>query len=239
MPVALTYDAYVAELQVLAQFNPSDPNFTANLPSALNYAEDRINRELDLLNTIASNSSLALTAGTRSLDITDANINVLEKLNVITPYTQADPDLGTRNPCTFVTQEFLDWTYGSNSVTGVPVNWTRQSDHILLFGPFPDQAYTVELVGTVWQQSLSAGSGTQTTWISSYVPELLLAASMISMSGSMRNFGSQADDPRLSQSWETQYQTLMKSAQVEDARRKFKSQGWTSDLPEPTTTPRT
>lgn len=239
MPVALTYTAYLAELQALTQFNPDDPFFTQNQISALNYAEDRINRELDLLNTVASNSSLALTAGTRSLDITAANVNVLQKVNIITPATTTNPETGTRNPCVFVAEDWLDLVYGSNANEGMPINWTRLNDHVLLFGPFPDANYTVELVGTVWQQSLSIGDGSQTTWISSYLPELLLSASMVFMSGAMKNFGSQADDPRMSQSWETQTQELMKSSQTEDARRKFQSQGYTSDIPQPTAAPRT
>lgn len=233
MPTALTYTTYVNELQTLAQFNADDLDFTTNLPSAINYAEDRINRELDLLNTVASNSSLKLTANSRQLDITTANINVLEKVNIITPATVVNPELGTRNPCTFYSEEFLDWTYGSSSNPGVPIAYNRLNDHTLLFGPFPDATYTVELVGTVWQTPLSADN--PTTWISTYVPELLLAASMIWMSGFMRNFGSQADDPKMAQSWETQYQELVKSAGIEDARRRFKSAGWTSDLPDPLT----
>ena len=237
MPTALTYDSYVAELQVLAQFNSGDPNFTANLPSAISYAEDRINRELDLLNTIASNSSLALSAGSRSLDITEANINVLERLNIVTPASQTSPDNGTRNCCLPVSQDFLDLVFGSNAQKGLPIYFNRQNDHILLFGPAPDQDYTVELVGTIWQTPLSATNAT--TWISTFVPDLLIAASMIFMSGFMRNFGSQSDDPRMAQSWETQFGLLIKSAQVEDARRKFKSSGWTSDIPNPINPPRT
>lgn len=237
MPTALTYTSYVAEMQVLTQFNNNDPAFIQNLPSAISYAEDRINRELDLLSAVASNSSLALTAGTRTLDISAANINVLERLNIITPFSQTNPELGTRNPCVPVTEDYLDLVYGSAATQGLPTNFIRQTDKIVLFGPFPDQNYTVELVGTVWQLPLS--SSNPTTWIATYIPDLMIAASMIFMTGFMKNFGAQSDDPRSAQSWESQYDLLMKSAATEDARRKFKSAGWTADIPNPLNQPRT
>ena len=96
-------------------------------------------------------------------------------------------------------------------------------------GPWPDAAYTLEIVGTYWPVGLSAGN--QTTWISTYLPDLLLAGAMIQMSGYVKNFGAQADDPKMSMSWETQFVTLRDSAGVEDARRKFAATGWSTDLP--------
>jgi hypothetical protein len=59
-----------------------------------------------------------------------------------------------------------------------------------------------------------------------------MAASMVFASGYMRNFGSQADDPRMSQSWESQYQLLKASAQTEQARQRFESWGWSSGNPQ-------
>jgi hypothetical protein len=235
-PNALTYSDYVSELAVLAKYNPTDPNFVQNLPSALNYAEDRINRELNLLTTIASNSSLTLATPSRVLDITAANINVLTAVNIITPATQTDPELGTRNRCTPVTEDYLNAVYNSAATTARPTEFTRFNDHILHFGPFPDQNYTVELIGTVWLDSLfnaPPNDGTQTTWISTYIPDLLLVGSMVWMSGYKMNFGALGDSPQQAMSWETQFQLLKASAQVEDARRKYQSEGWTSQLPEP------
>ena len=71
-----------------------------------------------------------------------------------------------------------------------------------------------------------------TTILTTYVPDLFMAASMVFASGYMRNFGSQADDPRMSQSWENQYQLLKASAQTELARQRFESWGWSSGSPQ-------
>ena len=60
---------------------------------------------------------------------------------------------------------------------------------------------------------------------------------MVFVSGYMRDFGSQADNQQMSVSWEQQYQTLFKSASVEQARAKFESEAWTSQQPSPIATP--
>lgn len=233
----LTYSTYLSEMLVLCQFNADDPNFTTNLPNAITYAEDRINRELNLLSTVVSNSSLALTPGSRRLDFTTAAINVLQDVNVITPAGTTNPDLGTRNPATVVDKAYLNTVYSGPTNLGLPVNFALQDDHTLLFGPFPDAAYTVELIGTMRPVSLSADN--PTTWIATNLPDLFIAASMIWMSGFMRNFGSQSDNPQQAVSWETQYVTLRDSAAVEDARRKFQATGWNSELPNAYNPPRT
>jgi hypothetical protein len=237
MPTALTYSSFVNQIQVLTEFNAADPNFTAALPGAISYAEDRINRELNLLTTVASNSSLHLTAGSRQLAFSTANVNVLKQVNVITPYTTTNPELGTRNPVTPVDESFLDLVYGSAANPGVPANFAMLDNKTLLFGPFPDQNYTVELVGTIWMTPLSTNN--TTTWISTYLPDLMTAAAMIYMTGFMRNFGAQSDDPQMGLSWEAQYSSLRDSASVEEQRRKFQSAGWTSSMPSPATPPRT
>lgn len=237
--MSYTYATYVAELALLANYPPTDPNFVANLPTCLDYAQNRINRELNLLNTVSTNSSLATTASSRVLSLASINANVLENVNIVTPAGTTNPEHGTRNPLVVMNKAWLDWTYGSNSVLAVPSYFAMLDNQTILFGPWPDQAYTVEIVGTYWPVGLSAANPNGSTWISTYIPDLLMAASMIQISGFKMNFGAQADDPAQAQSWETQYATLKNSAGVEDARRKFYSTGWSSDLPTTLNPPRT
>ena len=56
----------------------------------------------------------------------------------------------------------------------------------------------------------------------------MVAAMMIFMSGYMRDFGSQADNPQQANSWESQYNNLFKSANLLELRKKFAGPGWTS-----------
>lgn len=229
--MSLTYAQYVAELELLAQFEPADPNFLANLPSCIDYATDRITRELNLLNTVTSNSTLTVTTGTRIVNLSTLNpiFNVLQDINVLTPFGTTNPDLGQRNPLTIQSRAFMNWTYGSSTGTGVPEYFAMVTDQSIMVAPYPDKNYNLEIVGTVRPTPLSPTNATN--WISLYLPDLFLAASMIFMAGMKMNYGQQSDNPQMALSWEDQYTKLRDSAGVEDAQRKYFSTGWSQDLP--------
>ena len=229
--MSLTYTTYQTELALLAQFNASDPNFLSNLPSCIDYATDRITRELNLLNTVTSNSTLQATTGTRivSLAALTPIFNVLYDINVLTPAGTTNPDNGLRNPLTIQSRAFLNATYGANVNQGTPKYFAMVTDQTIMVGPYPDADYNLEIIGTVRPTPISAG--TPTNWISTYLPDLFLAASMIQMSGFKMNYGAQADDPKMAMSWETQYISLRDSAAVEDAMRKYYATGWCAELP--------
>ena len=62
-------------------------------------------------------------------------------------------------------------------------------------------------------------------------------ASMIYISAYQRNFGRQSDDPQMAQSYEAQYNALLKGAAVEEARKKFEAAAWSSQSPAVVATP--
>ena len=78
---------------------------------------------------------------------------------------------------------------------------------------------TVEVIGRIRPTALSAGN--PTTYISQTYPDLLIAASMIFVSGYQKNYGAQQDNPQQAQSWENQYKMLLASAQSEEAARRM------------------
>ena len=100
----------------------------------------------------------------------------------------------------------------------------------VLVGPAPDAAYQVEVIGTVNPTPLSASN--PTTYLTLFLPDLFLAASMVFMTGFQKSFGAQADDPKFAMSWEQTYQTLFKSADLVDSRQRFAASSWTSAQPE-------
>lgn len=240
MVAGLTYSQYVTELATLAVVAEDNVDYLQNLPSAIDWAELAIYRDLDLLSTVSSLTG-ALTAGNRTLAIgATAGLVTLQQINVITPAGTTDPDAGTRNPCLPTTKERLDFEW--NSVTGAamptlfaPVNQTQTNNTTVYFGAWPDAGYTVEVIGTVRPASLS--SGNPTTWISMNAPDLFLAASLIFISGYQRNFGRQSDDPQMAVSWQQQYDKHLAAAIGEEARKKFQGPGWTSMSPTPVATP--
>lgn len=156
----LTYSTYVTQIAEMAVVDPADVNFQAILPAMINYAELRIYRDLDLMNTSVSihSPSIVLTAGNRNLSFPmtlpdgSGTIVVSEQLNLITPSGQTDPDSPTaqRVSLTPTTKEFLDVVYGSNLTgsRGQPQFYAAFNENLFFVGPVPDQQYYVEVVGT-------------------------------------------------------------------------------------------
>lgn len=235
MTTGLTYAQYKTQIATLAVVEETDPAFLEILPQMITYAENRMYRDLDFLFTSTSLTGYAIVPGSRAVTIPEGTLVVSEQINVLTPAGTVNPNLGTRNPLLPVTKEFLDAVYGNATSTGVPKYWCPFNDNLFLVGPYPDQQYYVEIIGTYRPASLS--SSNTTTFISLYLPDVFIMASMVYVSGYQRNFGRQSDDPAMAQSYESQYQTLLKGAAVEEARKKFEASGWTSQSPTPVATP--
>jgi len=229
MPLGLTYTTYKTQIATLAVVEETDPNFLITLPMAIDYAELRICRDLDFLFTSASNSSYACTPNNRQITIPQGTFVVTEQINIITPAGTVNPEQGTRNPLLPTTKEFLDAVYGSPTSAGVPKYYCAFNDNLFLVGPFPDQSYQVEIVGTTRPAPISALN--PTTFISSYLPDLFVMATMIYITGYQRNWGAQSGDPNMAQSYEQQYQLLLKGAAIEEARKKYEAAAWSSQSP--------
>jgi hypothetical protein len=118
---------------------------------------------------------------------------------------------------------------------GKPQYFVPFNETLFFVGPVPDQAYPVEVVGTYRPNSLSATN--LTTFISLYLPDVFIMASMIYISAYQRNFGRANDDPQMAITYESQYQALLKSAIVEEARKKFEASGWSSQATSAAATP--
>lgn len=239
MTTGLTYSTYKSQIATMAVVEETDPAFVTILPAMIVYAENRLYRDLDFLFTSTSVTGYSLTPGLRTLTIPEGTLVVSEQINVLTPVGQTNPDDGsvTRNPCLPTTKEFLDAVYGSNTSANraMPRYFVPFNDNVFLFGPVPDAAYGVEIIGTYRPASLSVS--TTETFISKYLPDLMIMASMIYVSAYQRNFGRANDDPQMAITYESQYNALLKSASVEEARKKFEASGWSSQAPAPVATP--
>ena len=238
----LTYSEYVTQLAELAVVPASDPDFQTILPQAIQHAELRIDRDLDFLSTVTSNVNLDVQVSSASLSpiivYPQGTFVTVQNVNVILPAGQTDPNLAgnTRQPLLPVTKEYLQYTWNSATNANVPTYFGMIDDHTLLLGPYPDRTYYFEIVGTIRPAPLSATN--PTTFISQYLPDLFLMASMVYVSGYQRNFsGATANDPQMPVNYEMQYQTLLKSAVVEEARKKFQSSAWASQSPTPLASP--
>jgi hypothetical protein len=234
------YATYVATLANMTGYGADDPNFVQILPSVINYAEGRIYREADFISTVIRDTG-TLTANSRNFTLPSnvGTFNVVRQMNAITP-ANADPSSGTRNPMTPVSTEVMDMLWPSDTAPSTPSiptmfamltqNNVEEQMTDVLVGPAPDDEYNVEVIGTVNPTPLSASN--PTTYLTLFLPDLFLAASMVFMTGFQKNFGAQSDDPKMAQSWESQYQVLFKSADLVDSRQRFAAASWTSAQPE-------
>ena len=236
---SLNYTTYVQQLSNLMVIPSTDANFQIFLPGCIDYAEGRIYRDLDPLYTQTTDASATVSSGNRNFNLPTSvgTFITCDNINIITP-AGTQSSAGTRVSLTPVSPEFMDLAYPSGqTVTGVPQYYAMRSNTLALLGPAPDAAYYTEVIGTQRPSQLS--SGNSSTFLTQYVPDLYIAASMVFAMGYMRDFGGQSDNPQASQSWENQYQILLKSAAIEQFRAAFESAGWTSNAPAPLATPRT
>lgn len=216
--MSLTYTQFQSQLLNLTNLS-NDANWSTELPAAIDYCEMRLYRELDLLVTVTRDTG-TLTSGSRNFTMPTRVGTFLEvnTINVVTP-VGTQPENGTRNSLQPVSMDYLDVAWPSATGATVPVYFARLSDTTVLLGPWPDQAYIAEVVGTIRPTPLSTTNAT--TWLSVYLPDLMIAGAMIHLSGYKANFGAQSDDPKMAQSWESQFQALIKSANTEEMKKRF------------------
>jgi len=237
-PNALTYNGWVTQVANLAVMQTTTVNdvvqgvdapFNALLPDALNYAELRIQRDLDLLQ-LFENNSYTLNASTNTLAVPVTDFVTIQTIQI------------NGLPLLPVANEFIQNVYTSAGQTGAPQYFAIQggdnatygnTSTIILFGPTADQNYPVYIRGTARLPSLytyanQAQASTSTTFISTWLPDLLIQASLIFISQFQRNFVPTANDPQMPGSYEYQYQQLLRGAQAEEGRKKFAASGWTS-----------
>ena len=218
----MDYNSYVASLSNLMATDPTTPEFQIFLPDCIAYAEKRIYRELDVVDTIWT-SSTTCTPGTRVVIPPPALYGSYITLVNICVLTNNPERRVTLQP---VTISYLNTVWGTSNNSSIPQYFAPYRQDSFYVGPWPDQAYTIEVQGTYRPEPLSISH--PNTFLTQYMPDVFLAASMVYASGYMRDFGAQSDNPQQAQSWEAQYQTLAKGAMLESLRQKFAGPAWTS-----------
>ena len=229
----MDYNGFLQTIANLLVVPVSDPNYLQILPAGITDAEQRIRRDLDLISDVVRDQTGTLTANSRNFTFPQHFV-VSESINVFTPSGTTT----NRNQLVPVTREFLDAIWPNEAATttpSVPTYYAMITDQQIIVGPPPDAGYTMEVTGTIIPPSLSAT--TTQTWISLYLPDVLVAAAMIFYAGFQLNFSAMSDNPQQSMSWKAHYDDLLKGADTEENRKKYASQAWTSKQPAPLATP--
>jgi hypothetical protein len=240
-----SFQTALASEMVVPNNNVNDPNFVLILPTIIDYAEQRCYRELDCLHAetiqwftmtaydraqqfLASNAVFANPAPAQQILIVERVIiqpvGATPNAPGVAPTTGGEPALPA-------TVDYLDAVYSglfpNPGPVGRPVKFAPLTDTVLAFGPMPDQPYFFVVHGKCrpvpLYNALPTG-GTATTFLTTVLPDLFLAAAMVAASGYRHNFGAQSDDPRMAVSWEGQYNELLGSAKNEETRKRFL--GW-------------
>jgi hypothetical protein len=240
-----SFQTALASEMVVPNNNVNDPNFVLILPTIIDYAEQRCYRELDCLHAETQQwfpmapyqraqpflASLATSANpSPAQQILIVERVTIEPVGAAPPVAGVQPTTGGE-PARPATVDYLDAVYSglfpNPGPFGRPVNFAPLTDTILAFGPTPDQAYSFVIHGKCRPVPLylaAPANGTQTTFLTQVLPDLFLAAAMVSAMGYRHNFGAQSDDPRSAVSWEGQYNELLGSAKNEETRKRFL--GW-------------
>lgn len=220
-----TYETFRTAIQTLCASQSLDQPFDTIFPSAIIYAEQRIYRELDLISTVIEVTPVTtLVTAQRRVELPHT-IVAINSISILTP-AGSNALTGTRIPLAPVTQDVLNMLWPGNVVTGVPKMFAMLDQWTIMLGASPDDAYATEILATTRPAELSASNAT--TFLSERLPDLLIAAAMVFMSGYMRNFGAQASDPAQAVSWEAQYEKLKASATTEEERKYFWGSSWSS-----------
>lgn len=238
---ALTYNGFIAAIATMAVYQTQDvagvtqfvdAPVQAAVPSMLNYAELRIQRDLDLLPARTSLTT-AVVSGNPNLTLSvDAFVSV-ETL-VVNNGGALMSMLATSRE--FIQNVYLGGTqgvpqyfamYGGDAATG------GNTSNIILLGPTPDSNYPIVITGMVRLPSLYLNAttplaGTANTFISAYLPDILVQAAMIYIAEYQHNWGAASNSPEMGPTFETNYQNLMQGALVEEARKRFAAGAWSS-----------
>ena len=233
--MSLTYATYNTSLANLLVVPTSDPGYQTVLPNIIDQAEQYLYRELDLLNTVYRDSTASLTAGNRNFSFPSdlGNFLVTKEINVCAPGLL--PDNSVRTALVPSSMEMLNMLWPSVSGSTAPQYFAMVNQSSIIVGPWPDQSYTVEVVGTIFPQPLSVSN--TTSLLSVYFPDLFLSASMVFATGYQRDFGGAGnDDPKQAVNWRSNTEMLLTSAKTMEARKRFSEHGLKeiqAPMPEP------
>jgi hypothetical protein len=220
--MSYTYSSFVEALEaytnIAASGAEANAAFVAALPTIIDQAEQRIYTDLQLLATVVRNTSGQTVSGTRNFTLPipagTLGFNVVQSINILNG--------DARTQVVKVARELMDALWPSDAGDGtIPNKWAPINNTTLLFGPAPTTNFNVEIYGTVTPAALSDSN--PITYVSTQLSGLFWVAAMVAASAYMRNFGAQADDPKMAMSWEAQYAALLPTYKTEEQMRKFQS----------------
>lgn len=254
--MAMNYSQWLTAITTILNITDSYglATFNALVDRIIEYAELMMYRDpdLDFLATRTEDSSKTTMTGVRSVAIPSQFV-IVDSVALITPANSIPSD-GTRIPLLRTTREFCDVIWPQESLTKSPATYetywatfsmfeavgsgATSSEPVampsaIIIAPTPDNQYRVEFAGTFRPPALSAANST--TFLTTWLPDLFLAATVIMGAGYQRDYGADGNqaDPSLAGYWQREYDKLKAGAAIESARQASRSAGWSSKVPAP------
>jgi len=164
--MAWTYDTLVQAIKDWTQYD--ETSFNDNIDAFIQNAEERILFAVDLT-VFRKNQTGSLTLNNKYLTVPS---------DYLSAFSLSVTANGSTN---FLLQKDVEYLqeYNPTGATGVPKYYAVFDINTFLVAPVPAASYSVELHYYYRPQSLTATSGSQTTWISNYAQEALLYGCLI------------------------------------------------------------
>jgi hypothetical protein len=243
----LSYNNYIQQMAAMAVVQAaetggvwafSDTALATSTPEMLNYAELRIQRDMNMLASTTSNT-YTLTQGVNVFALPVDDFVTVQTLEIC---TTSSGSVVNATPLLPTSKEFIQNCYGGIASANQPQYFAMYGDNFgdeqdsytnILLGPCPNYAYTLRVTGTarspsLYQNAVSGIADTEFTYISAYFPDLLVIASMIYITMYQRNFSATSDSPDMGMTYEKQYQALRLGAIGEEDRRKQMGSAWSA-----------
>lgn len=174
-------------------------DLTSLIPDFIVLAESRIAKDLRLRKMVVD-TSLTAVAATQALALPSDFLEI-ENLSVST---------STERNLVYMNIESLNVKYPVGGYTGVPVAYTLESGNIL-FGPTPDQAYTIPIL---YYGRISPLATTSSNWLLTDYPSVYLFAALAEAADYLNN-------EKAVMKWEQKYNALVAQLQDTDDRSMF------------------
>lgn len=212
----MDYPGFVAAIVAETNIPATNPGLIAILPTIIDQASGLIYREptLNFLSAEVTDDTGFATSGQQRFTLPQ-HFNILEQVNVVQG--------NDRIPLEKISREWLTsvYTRRTSAPGDVPAKWAPLTDQIIILGPTPGAAWQLECIGRARPANMSQAN--PVTWLWTNLGDLAFAAAMYFMSGYMRNFGAQADNPQMATSWKDVYDKLLPGASSEEMQRKHQA----------------
>jgi hypothetical protein len=203
-----------------------DADFGAMMPDFANFGELRIYRDMPEL--LGENEEVAA-------NFTINNREIAVPVSMFLVKGLAFVSAGATTPLQNVSKEFIDMIWPTRATTGTLQYWANLDDDKLIVAGTPTTAFGAVFTGLVREDPL--GEGNPETYLSVTYPDLLFSSCMIYATGYQRDYGQQADDPKMAVSWESMYNKLLPGVIAQEERKSSRGPGWTAHAPTPLATP--